>query len=96
MATLARAMVMDRTTLIRVTRPLLERGLISSDSCGHAKRRLQLALTESGRAKLEEAMPYWRAAQNEFESRYGTRQADVLRRELFFVTGDSGEIKASS
>jgi DNA-binding MarR family transcriptional regulator len=88
MAGLAQAMVMDRTTLLRVLRPLLRDGLVEAqphDACG---RRLLLRLTESGRAKFAEATRYCQAAQDEFEAKFGRREAARLRRELFRLTRD--------
>ncbi len=88
MAELAQAMVMDRTTLVRVLGRLLRSGFVADEPDGQGKRRLQLVLTSSGHAKLEEAMLRWRAAQDEFESKFGPQQAAYLRRELFRVTRD--------
>jgi DNA-binding MarR family transcriptional regulator len=88
MIELAQAMVMDRTTLVRALRPLLRSGLVASEPSAQGAHRLHLALTDDGRMKLDEAMVHWRAAQDEFESRFGTRQAVFLRRELFRITSD--------
>jgi DNA-binding MarR family transcriptional regulator len=88
MAELAQAMVMERTTLIRVLRPLLRGGLVEARLAGACRRRLQLTLTEGGRAKLAEATRHWQAAQDEFEAKFGRRQAARLRRELFRLTRD--------
>src|ERR1700743_884553 len=52
MAELAHAMVMERTTLVRVLQPLLRSGLVASEQFGTCHRRLHVSLTESGRAKL--------------------------------------------
>ena len=88
MIELAQAMVMDRTTLVRALRPLLRDGFVASESDWRVNRRLQLALTDSGRVKLDEAMMHWRAAQDEFERKFGRHQAALLRRELFRITRD--------
>ncbi|KLU26470.1 MarR family transcriptional regulator [Caballeronia mineralivorans PML1(12)] len=85
---LAQAMMMDRTTLVRALRPLLQNGFVASKPDQWVNRRLQLALTGSGRVKLDEAMVHWRAAQDEFERKFGPEQAAFLRRELFRVTRD--------
>ncbi|PLZ00910.1 MarR family transcriptional regulator [Burkholderia sp. WAC0059] len=89
MAELARAMVMERTTLIRALRPLLRAGLVADVSIPGRRagpRRLQLELTGAGRARFAGALVCWRAAQDEFERRFGPRRAAWLRRELFRVT----------
>src|SRR5580698_4095514 len=78
MAELAQAMVMERTTLVRVLQPLLRSGLVAAEQLGTCHRRLQLTLAE--------ATHHWEAAQNEFEARFGRRQAARLRRELFRLT----------
>jgi DNA-binding MarR family transcriptional regulator len=88
MVELAQAMVMDRTTLVRVLGRLLRSGFVANEPDGRGKRRLQLILTSSGHAKLDEAMVRWRAAQDEFERKFGHQQAAYLRRELFRVTRD--------
>lgn len=88
MIKLAQAMVMDRTTLVRALRPLLRDGFVASEPDWRVNRRLQVALTDSGRVKLDEAMMHWRAAQDEFERKFGRHQAALLRRELFRITRD--------
>ena len=88
MLELARAMVMDRTTLVRALRPLLRNALVSDEADGQGPRRLQLVLTQHGRARLAAAMVHWRAAQKEFERKFGREQAACLRRELFRITRD--------
>ncbi|WP_429306153.1 MarR family winged helix-turn-helix transcriptional regulator [Paraburkholderia sp. GAS38] len=88
MLELAQVMVMDRTTLVRALRPLLRNGLIAGEPDGQGTRRLQLVLTQSGRARLDQAMTHWLAAQDEFERKFGPQQAALLRRELFRLTRD--------
>ena len=59
---LAEALVLDRTTLTRNLRPLIEQGLIRSG--GDEDRRVRrLSLTAKGRRKFEQALPHWRGAQ---------------------------------
>ncbi|PXW16486.1 MarR family winged helix-turn-helix transcriptional regulator [Paraburkholderia caballeronis] len=86
MVELAGAMVMERTTLVRALRPLLRAGLVADAADAACPRRRQLTLTPEGRARLGEAAVHWRAAQDEFERRFGARRAAWLRRELFRVT----------
>jgi DNA-binding MarR family transcriptional regulator len=88
MIELASAMLMDRTTLVRALRPLLRDRLVASETRTRGVRRLQLVLTDGGRAKLEEATAHWRAAQDEFERKFGPSQAEFLRRELFRISRD--------
>jgi DNA-binding MarR family transcriptional regulator len=85
MAELARSMVMERTTLVRALRPLLRSALVA-DAPGSGERRRRLALTAQGRTRLSAAHVHWRAAQDEFERRFGAQRAAWLRRELFRIT----------
>jgi DNA-binding MarR family transcriptional regulator len=58
---LAKALVMERTTLYRALTPIERRGWVDfSDGEGRAKT---VSLTEQGRAALEQAGPAWRLAQ---------------------------------
>ncbi|MBN3857798.1 winged helix-turn-helix transcriptional regulator [Paraburkholderia sp. Ac-20340] len=86
MAQLSRAMVMERTTLVRALRPLLRGALVEDLAQASDCRRRRLALTHAGRARLTEANVHWRAAQDEFERRFGPQRAAWLRRELLRVT----------
>ncbi|WP_245005017.1 MarR family winged helix-turn-helix transcriptional regulator [Paraburkholderia sacchari] len=86
MAQLARTMVMERTTLLRALRPLLRSALVTDTAGVTGCRRRCLALTPAGRARLGEARVHWRAAQDEFERRFGPRRAAWLRRELLRIT----------
>src|SRR5262245_8712535 len=67
---LARAMVMDRTTLGRAVRPL-ERDRLLTIGAGDDGRTRRLTLTAAGRAKLKEAAAQWREAQKHFEGAFG-------------------------
>ena len=86
MIELAQAMVIDRTTLVRALRPLQRNGLVANEANGNGVRRLELTLTASGHARLEEAMVYWRLARDEFQRQFGQQQAAALRDELFRLT----------
>ena len=59
---LAELLVMDRTTLTRNLKPLLDQGLLESVA-GADRRRRPVAITTEGRAALATALPYWREAQ---------------------------------
>ena len=91
MATLAKAMVMDRTTLVRALKPLLQRGLVVAPSEGQSHRRLRIVLTRGGLRKLDEAAVHWATAQARFERSFGKQQATHLRSELFRITGNVSE-----
>ncbi|WP_118184271.1 MarR family winged helix-turn-helix transcriptional regulator [Paraburkholderia phosphatilytica] len=86
MVELADAMVMDRTTLVRALKPLQRDGFIASDSAEHDTRTYVFSLTESGERVFDEAAAAWRAAQEEFEAKFGKSRAKLLRKELFSLT----------
>lgn len=86
MAELAKAMVMDRTTLVRALKPLLRRGLVVAPAERQSNRRLRVVLTRRGLAKLDEAAAHWATAQASFERSFGQQQATHLRSELFRMT----------
>lgn len=73
MPALARALVMDRSTLTRGLKPLERDGFLKTGSArgsrGHVVR-----LTAKGRRKLEEAVPLWEAVQARFVQRFGRRR----------------------
>lgn len=62
MTALAKAMVMDRTTLTRNLRPLLDRGLLEIAE-GTDRRRRPVVLTTAGRDAFDRALPLWRDIQ---------------------------------
>src|SRR5260370_20963594 len=64
---LARLLVMDRSTLGHLLRPLEKRGLVSLDVSAQDRRSRAIALTAAGRAAVAQARPLWAAAQRRFE-----------------------------
>ena len=83
---LAKALVMDRTTLGRNILPLEREGLIDVVS-GRADRRSKiLRLTKAGAARLRAARAGWTQAQARFEAAFGGRRAAGLRALLHAVT----------
>ena len=65
MTELARALVMERTTLTRNLKPLMDQGFLEAMD-GADRRRRPIAITPRGRKALERALPAWRRAQAEF------------------------------
>jgi DNA-binding MarR family transcriptional regulator len=84
---LADAMVMERTTLVRAMKPLQRDGLVVAESAEHDGRTNLFSLTEKGEKTFDQAAIAWRAAQNEFEEKFGRGRAKALRAELFTITG---------
>jgi DNA-binding MarR family transcriptional regulator len=76
--TLARELVMDRTTLGRTMLPLERDGLIAIRDGILDRRSKELAVTKAGTERLQRAAKRWVEAQKEFEERFGpTRAADL-------------------
>jgi DNA-binding MarR family transcriptional regulator len=83
---LAKALVMDRTTLGRNILPLEREGLIDVVP-GRADRRSKvLRLTKAGAARLRAARAGWTQAQTRFVAAFGGRRAAGLRALLHAVT----------
>ncbi len=78
---LADRLVMDRTTLTRNLKPVERQGLVKVVP-GEDRRMRIVTLTARGRAKLEEALPLWRAAQKEIIKRLGGKRWSALISEL--------------
>ncbi|WP_299535770.1 MarR family transcriptional regulator [uncultured Herbaspirillum sp.] len=76
---LAQDMGMDRSTLSRALKPLMAAGWIETVDLPEEalldKRSFALQLSRPGRAKLEEARPRWRRAQDEIDRRLGPQLA---------------------
>ena len=83
---LAGLMGMDRSTLARNLRPLEADGLIAVGREGWRRSRA-LAITGKGRAKLQEALPLWRQAQQALQRKLGARRWEVIRRDLDDLIG---------
>lgn len=78
MAELARAMEMERTTLVRTIRPMRDAGWISEDA-EKAGRAIVFTITQAGIKKQRQGRPLWQAAQKEFEQEVGKGPASQLR-----------------
>ena len=85
---LARAMVMDRTTLTRNLGPIEKQGLVAI-APGDDRRTREVSLTRHGRQALKHATPRWRHAQTSMLDALGDRRARRL------LSGLSGAIDAA-
>lgn len=65
MKDVASLLAMDRTTLTANLKPLEKRGLVQVKVDPEDRRGRRLSLTDQGREVLAEAMPLWRATQEE-------------------------------
>jgi DNA-binding MarR family transcriptional regulator len=82
MSELARVMVMDRTTLLRAMKPLQREDLLKSLANADEPRQRVFSLSSAGERRLKQAAPLWAKAQEEFETRIGSREAARLRSSL--------------
>lgn len=71
MGPLATAMDMDRTTLTRNLKPLLEAGLVSIARAASDARQREVRLTPQGRVRCRDAGRLWRRAQDEINRTLG-------------------------
>ena len=77
MQELADLMGMERTSLSRTLKPMIERGFLRIE-IGADRRSKQIIVTDTGQAQREAARPVWRAAQDQIQERLGkTRTADL-------------------
>ncbi|GAA6119323.1 MarR family winged helix-turn-helix transcriptional regulator [Acidovorax sp. FG27] len=74
---LAQAMRMDASTLTRNLRPLQDAGWVEV-AAGDDARSRSVQLTESGRAKRQEAQRHWRIAQQALNERLGVAHVAAL------------------
>jgi DNA-binding MarR family transcriptional regulator len=83
---LASAMDMDRTTLTRNLRPLLDQGLVELGADPADARVRRALITEKGNAAFLDAMPYWRIAQDFVNRTLGVADVGALHDWLDRVT----------
>ena len=69
---LSELLAVDRTTLTRNLRPLLQGGLIERAPSGD-KRRHELVATLAGRAMFKRAIPLWAEAEQEVRDAMGSK-----------------------
>jgi DNA-binding MarR family transcriptional regulator len=77
---IGRILQMERSTVSRNLRPLLEHGWLEADGWhGEGERVRTVRLTERGRRKLASALPGWRRAQAEAAALLGTCGTNAVR-----------------
>lgn len=81
MAELSEWLGMERTTLVRNLRPLQRDGLVRLTGGGRGGR-VELAITEQGRATLARTLPAWRAAQDQAVAILGRERWSAILRDL--------------
>ena len=78
---LAGSLGMERTTLTRNIKPLLEAGWLRETRGEDARQRL-ISITANGRKRIASARPHWLRAQQRIEASYGAARTDRLRKDL--------------
>lgn len=78
---LGQMLVMDRTTMTRNLKPLVNQGLITIES-GQDQRTRVVTLTASGRGALAKAFPLWEKAQTSVVERLGRKRWSTLLADL--------------
>jgi DNA-binding MarR family transcriptional regulator len=83
---LAQLLVMDRSTLGHLIKPLEAKGLIEMGASKTDKRQRVISLTASGVDLMKQAKPLWAKAEKRFERAFGADNAMSLRIALKQVT----------
>lgn len=78
---IAHELGMDRSTLSRDLKPLVEAGWIEAVAGDDARQR-RLRITRTGRKVIDRAMPLWRVAQDEIDRGLGVDGIAVLHAQL--------------
>lgn len=81
MTVLSRALVMDRTTLTRNLKPLLDRKLVKAGK-GSDRRQRPIAITRKGGETLARALPFWRQANEQIINGVGLARWQGMSRLL--------------
>ncbi|MBQ0895299.1 winged helix-turn-helix transcriptional regulator [Micromonospora sp. U56] len=79
---LAEQIFMDRTTMATNLKPLVREGLVTVEPSTADRRARVVSITPDGLARVDAALPLWRAAQARFEDTLGVDEAARLRASL--------------
>ncbi|MER6594209.1 MarR family winged helix-turn-helix transcriptional regulator [Micromonospora purpureochromogenes] len=79
---LAEQIFMDRTTMASNLKPLVREGLATVEPSTADRRARVVSITPDGLARVDAALPLWRAAQARFEDTFGVDEAARLRASL--------------
>lgn len=82
---LADELGMDRTTLTRNLKPLLQAALLQQTRGEDARQRL-IGITGQGRARLLAARPYWQKAQRHIDEAFGYKNVAKLHTDLIALS----------
>jgi DNA-binding MarR family transcriptional regulator len=78
---LAKFMGMDRSTLTRNLAPLERESLVRVGNEGWRRSRT-IEITQKGRSRLREALPFWEKAQETMRQKLGSRRWPVIMADL--------------
>lgn len=81
MTALADSLGMQRTTLTRNLRPLVDAGWLQETRGEDARQRV-ISITAAGLKRLAEAKPHWQRAQKRIDHLFGSAPAARLRADL--------------
>jgi DNA-binding MarR family transcriptional regulator len=87
---LAKLLGLDSTSLTRMLAPLTKRGWIQEKQ-GNDRRFRLLQLTAAGRARLQQAMPHWRRAQDRLAAKVGEQFMGGLGKVSTRIAGSLSE-----
>jgi DNA-binding MarR family transcriptional regulator len=80
-AELAELLGLERTTLTRNLKPLLDAGWLELRAGADSRQRI-VTITDAGREKVQQAYVAWRRAQTEFETLMGRDSVQALHQQL--------------
>jgi len=87
---LAKALVLDRTSLSRTLKPLESAGFVEAVADPEDARVRRIRLTAGGAKKLAEALELWENAQRDFVARVGGAEWTALNTDLIRLVGALG------
>ncbi|MFK4724054.1 DNA-binding MarR family transcriptional regulator [Bradyrhizobium niftali] len=82
---LAEAMVMDRTTVGHLVKPLERDGLLRIDPDPNDRRSRRISVTKNGMRRVRDGFAAWEKAQNVFEASFGAENAQRMRQMMAAV-----------
>ncbi len=82
---LAEALVMDRTTVGHLVKPLERDGLVCIMPDPDDRRSRQVSLTDAGVQRVRDGFAAWEKAQTIFETRFGADNARQMRQTMAAV-----------
>lgn len=88
---LAEQLVMERTSLYRSIKPLVDNELIETLPSKRDKRIIEVKLTKKGRSAVEKTYSYWKNIQDDFLDIFGEKNWENLSFELDTLIKKMGE-----